>query len=193
MPWYEAIDQPGAGQMQYGRRLIESRPFLTRDPRRFGDRACRPPEFRPRRRPETFVATRDSEGSYAMVYVPAGRPFKVRMDKITGGKVKAWWYNPRNGKATLIGEFTNTGETRIQAAGAGARISTGCWCSTTLRRISRRPGPSGGDSRGQRGVIKSGTCISSPSVSEGSSEQVVTDQPSLTLGLLTRGVGGGPL
>ncbi|MDI9433499.1 MAG: DUF4038 domain-containing protein [Planctomycetota bacterium] len=32
MPWYEAIDQPGAGQMQYGRWLIESRPFLTRVP-----------------------------------------------------------------------------------------------------------------------------------------------------------------
>ncbi len=32
MPWYEAIDQPGAGQMIYGRLLMESRPFLTRIP-----------------------------------------------------------------------------------------------------------------------------------------------------------------
>ena len=32
MPWTEAIDQPGAGQMQYGRALMESRPFLTRIP-----------------------------------------------------------------------------------------------------------------------------------------------------------------
>ena len=32
MPWFEAIDQPGAGQMQHGRRLLESRPFLTRVP-----------------------------------------------------------------------------------------------------------------------------------------------------------------
>ena len=32
LPWHEAIDQPGAGQMQYGRALIESRPFLTRIP-----------------------------------------------------------------------------------------------------------------------------------------------------------------
>ena len=32
LPWYEAIDQPGAGQMQHGRRLIESRPILTRIP-----------------------------------------------------------------------------------------------------------------------------------------------------------------
>jgi hypothetical protein len=32
MPWSEAIKQPGAAQMQYGRKLIESRPFLTRVP-----------------------------------------------------------------------------------------------------------------------------------------------------------------
>ena len=35
-----------------------------------------------------FVATRDAEGSYAMVYAPIGRAFKVRMDVIKGAKVK---------------------------------------------------------------------------------------------------------
>ena len=45
-----------------------------------------------------------------MVYAPVGRPFKVRMDKITGGKVNAWWFNPRDGAATLIGAFANVGE-----------------------------------------------------------------------------------
>src|SRR6185369_11417268 len=32
MPWREALDQAGGAQMQFGRRLIESRPFLTRIP-----------------------------------------------------------------------------------------------------------------------------------------------------------------
>jgi len=32
MPWFEAINQPGAAQMQHGRALMESRPFLTRIP-----------------------------------------------------------------------------------------------------------------------------------------------------------------
>src|SRR5262249_43989951 len=41
---------------------------------------------------------------------PVGRKFKVRMDKITGAKVKAWWFNPRTGTAAAIGEFPNTGE-----------------------------------------------------------------------------------
>jgi hypothetical protein len=32
------------------------------------------------------------------------------MDKVRGRTVKAWWFNPRDGRATLIGEFPNTGE-----------------------------------------------------------------------------------
>jgi hypothetical protein len=45
-----------------------------------------------------------------MVYAPVGRAFKVRMDKITGEKVKGWWFDPRTGKATEIGSFPNAGE-----------------------------------------------------------------------------------
>lgn len=110
MPWYEAIDQPGAGQMQYGRRLIESRPFLSRVPDDSVIVADRVPTSVPGAGRYRFVATRDTDGTYAMVYAPVGRAFKVRMDVIRGAKAKAWWYNPRNGQATAIGEFPNTGE-----------------------------------------------------------------------------------
>jgi uncharacterized protein DUF4038/collagenase-like protein with putative collagen-binding domain len=110
MPWYEAIDQPGAAQMQHGRRLMESRPSLTRVPDDSVIVAADPPSSVPGAGLKRYVATRDSEGSYAMVYVPTGRPFKVKMDKINGTKVKAWWFNPRDGKATVIGEFPNSGE-----------------------------------------------------------------------------------
>ena len=57
-----------------------------------------------------FVATRDAEGTYAMVYAPVGRTFSVRMDKIKGPKVKAWWFNPRDGKAKAIGAFETKAE-----------------------------------------------------------------------------------
>jgi Protein of unknown function (DUF4038)/Putative collagen-binding domain of a collagenase len=110
MPWHEAIDQPGAAQMQHGRRLIESRPFLTRVPDDMVIVPADPPSAVPGAGLKRFVATRDAEGSFAMVYAPTGRAFKVRMSKIGGGKVKAWWFNPRTGEATLIGEFPNTGE-----------------------------------------------------------------------------------
>jgi hypothetical protein len=115
LPWVAALDQPGAGQLQYARWLLESRPLLTRIPDDSIIVPADPPSAVPGVGLKRFVATRDAQnpatvGSYAMVYVPTGRPFKVRMDKLSGGQVKAWWYNPRTGKATLIGVFPNSGE-----------------------------------------------------------------------------------
>ena len=109
MPWRDALDRFGAAQMQHGRRLMESRPFLTRIP---ADDIIVPAEVAtavPGEGRYRFVATRGESGSYAMIYAPIGRKFSVRMDAITGGKVRAWWFNPRNGEATRIGEFPNTG------------------------------------------------------------------------------------
>ncbi|HNY28615.1 MAG TPA: DUF4038 domain-containing protein, partial [Candidatus Sumerlaeota bacterium] len=99
LPWFEAIDQPGAGQMQYARRLLESRPFLTRIPDDLILVVDRVETSVPGAGRYRFVATRDEAGTYAMVYAPLGRTFKVKMDKIAGASVKAWWYNPRNGEA----------------------------------------------------------------------------------------------
>lgn len=110
MPWFEAIDQPGAGQMQFGRRLMESRPFLTRGPDPEVVVADRVATSVPGTGRYHFAATRESSGSYAMVYAPVGRAFKVRMEKISGPQAKAWWYNPRNGQAAAIGTFETRGE-----------------------------------------------------------------------------------
>jgi hypothetical protein len=110
MPWFEAIDQPGAGQMQHGRRLVESRPYLSRVPDDAVVVTDRVPTSVPGAGRYRIVATRDAEGRYAMVYAPVGRPFKVRLEAVTGARVKAWWFNPRDGKATAIGEFASEGE-----------------------------------------------------------------------------------
>jgi hypothetical protein len=115
MTWAEALDQPGAAQMQYGRRLMESRPFLTRIPDDSLLVTHKPdavdiPTAMPGAGLKRFVATRDSSGSYAMIYAPTGRKFKVNLSKLSGEKVRGWWFNPRDGKATLIGEWAKTGE-----------------------------------------------------------------------------------
>lgn len=110
MPWREAIEQPGATQMQHGKNLMLSRPFLSRVPDDSIIVTDRVPTSVPGAGRYRFVATRDASGSYAMVYAPVGRTFKVRMDKITGAKVKAWWFNPRTGTTEAIGEYPNTGE-----------------------------------------------------------------------------------
>ena len=109
MPWYEAIDQSGSAQMVFGRLLMESRPFLTRIPDNSIIVTDKVASSVPGAGSYQFVATRDQEGTYAMVYVPIGRKFSVRMDVIKGKDVAAWWFNPRNGKAELIGKYANIG------------------------------------------------------------------------------------
>jgi len=113
LPWFEALDQPGAAQMQHAKNLLLSRPFLSRIPDDSVVATDRVPSNVPGAGRYRFVATRDASGSYAMIYVPVGRAFRVRMDKIQGPTVKAWWFNPRTGEAVALGEFSNTGERRF--------------------------------------------------------------------------------
>ena len=89
MPWCEPIHQPGAAQMQHGRTLMESCPFLTLipdDPVMAGNHV---PTAMPGAGRYRFMATGDESGSSA--------------------KVKSWWFNPRDRQATAFGEFPNTG------------------------------------------------------------------------------------
>ena len=108
--------------MQHARVLLESRPFLSR----IRDDDLIVPLSIPTAMPGTgryhFAATRDSGGSYIMVYAPIGRAFKVRMDKISGLKVKAWGFNPRHGQATLVAVCENKGEREFTAPDAGEML-----------------------------------------------------------------------
>jgi Protein of unknown function (DUF4038)/Putative collagen-binding domain of a collagenase len=122
LPWLDAINQAGARQMQHGRSLIESRPFLTRVPADDVLVPGRVPTSMPGAGRYRFVATRDASGSYAMIYAPVGRPFTVRMSVITGRKVTAWWFNPRDGRATAIGTFENTGEREFSPPDSGEML-----------------------------------------------------------------------
>jgi len=108
MPWYEAIDQPGAGQMQNARRLIESRPFLTRVPDDSLILPSVPATSIPGAGVYHLAATRGEDFSYALIYVPAGRAFSVRTGKLSGERLRAWWFDPRNGRSELIDEFAKT-------------------------------------------------------------------------------------
>jgi hypothetical protein len=112
--WYEAINQPGAAQMKFVRRLIESRPFLIRIPD-MGVLASAAGSGTSR-----VQATRGSDGSYAFVYSASGQAFSVNMGKLSGGTVRASWYDPRNGASTVIGTFPNTGTQTFTPPSSGA-------------------------------------------------------------------------
>ncbi len=52
-------------------------------------------------------ATRDGDGSYAMVYLPeAGQRVTLDTSALSGERLRAWWYDPRTGQATALeGDF----------------------------------------------------------------------------------------
>ncbi len=109
MTWTEAINEPGALQMQHGRHLMESRPWQNFVPDQSVIVTDTVPTSVPGAGRYFFAATRTGDGTCAMVYVPAGRKFSVQMGKVSGGQVKAWWFDPRDGSAKTAGSFPNTG------------------------------------------------------------------------------------
>ena len=66
-------------------------------------------------------AARAEDGSFLVAYTPRGRPLSVKMDTITGNRVKVHWYDPRNGKWHEIGEYPNTGVREFAPPSKGDR------------------------------------------------------------------------
>lgn len=108
--WTEALDLPGAGQMQHLRRLVESRPFLSRVPdqsllvdARAGAehrRACR------------------GDG-YACVYLPQGGTVELALGAFAAERVRAWWYDPRTGDAHDAGSKPRADRIELTAPWTG--------------------------------------------------------------------------
>jgi hypothetical protein len=99
--WFDALNDSGAQQMNYLKKLILSKPYFERVPDQSliaGEQGAKY---------NYLAATRGND--YAFIYDYTGRKFKVNMGKIKGEKVKASWYNPRDGNTESIGEFANKG------------------------------------------------------------------------------------
>jgi hypothetical protein len=96
LPWYVAIDLPGASQMKHLRNLVEARPMLDRVP----DQSLLDDAGNVNDR---IQATRGKD--YIFVYSTQGRKFKLHAEKISGSEVVATWYNPKNGETKDAGRF----------------------------------------------------------------------------------------
>jgi hypothetical protein len=99
--------------MMHVRNLIESRPMLERVP----DQSFIVSENLPK--PDYSVATRGN--SYAFIYSSFGKPLTVALGKISGDRVVAWWFDPRTGQATRIGEYPNAGVRTFTPPGTPGR------------------------------------------------------------------------
>lgn len=99
MEWYAALDAPGAFQMNYLKNLILSRPFWGRMPNQ--------PLIAENPYDPVGYLTATSGDGFALVYIPTGKPVIINTGLIPASKLKFWWYNPGNGKATFLAEKDN--------------------------------------------------------------------------------------
>ena len=99
--WYDDLDLPAAFHLHHLRLLMESRPFLTRVPDQsiLVDAGTGP---------EHLQATRGQD--YLFVYTPFSKKLVVNGGKISGKRVRAWWFDPRTGVAKNLGTRTNEGQ-----------------------------------------------------------------------------------
>jgi len=94
--WQTALDHPGAFQMGHLRRLFESRPWQLLEPDQeliVGDAGSGAYHVR---------AARASDGSFAFVYTPMGKPVTIDLAHLTEHALTAHWFDPRLGKASSI-------------------------------------------------------------------------------------------
>lgn len=111
--WYDSLNLDGAWDMMHLRYLMESRPFLSRVP------------------DQSLIASREGSGAdhvratrgdgYLFIYLPTGKKVTVQMGKISGNELKGWWFDPRTGEATSVGNFPNRGTQEFDPPGEAGR------------------------------------------------------------------------
>jgi hypothetical protein len=113
VPWYDALDRPGAFDMTFVRRLFESIPFtrLVPDQSMILDG--------PMTGGAKIRAAKSSDGSFAIVYSPRGESFTVDKHVIRGRRLKEIWYDPRYGVAYLVHESDTWGFQRYAPPTSG--------------------------------------------------------------------------
>lgn len=103
--WRTAMFSPAGRQMGFLRQLMESRPFFARIPDQaliMGDAG---------KGGRHLQATRDREGTYAFVYFPEpDQRATIDLTKLNARQIRAWWYDPRTGMGTLIGDIPGGGQ-----------------------------------------------------------------------------------
>ncbi|WBL23392.1 glycoside hydrolase family 140 protein [Zunongwangia sp. HRR-M8] len=99
MLWKEALDEPGAKQMKYIKKLMLNYPFFSRKPDSIlvannGKRY-------------DYLPATSGEG-FSMVYTYNGRKIEIDSANLGFKNFNAFWFNPKNGKKTAIEKPSNS-------------------------------------------------------------------------------------
>jgi len=98
LPWRDCMQLPGAWDMGHLRDLLLSRPFPSLEP-------CQELLVGPAHHgAERIQAARSADGSWAVVYSAGGKGITIDPATLAGDRFRAWWFCPRSGAPTCIGE-----------------------------------------------------------------------------------------
>jgi hypothetical protein len=97
--WRTRLELPGGASLAAARRLFDSRPWQT----------LAPDQSLLRGRAGEARAGRAADGSFALVYLPAPHPVSVDTRRISGQRVRAWWFDPRTGQTRPAALAATTG------------------------------------------------------------------------------------
>jgi len=95
--WDVAINAPGASQMKYLKQLMLSRSYFDRTPAQ--DLIA----GRQGERHDYLAATKGRD--YAFIYTCNGNTMNIDLGEMHLTRIKASWYNPRNGQYIKIGNY----------------------------------------------------------------------------------------
>lgn len=91
--WRTAALSEGAIQMKHLKNLLLSRPYFSRISDQSIIQSDKGSNYK-----DLLYATMDSEGSYAMIYLPQNKPASIDLSKISGDQKLISWFDPRSGK-----------------------------------------------------------------------------------------------
>lgn len=107
--WYQGMNDPGAGQMIYLKDLMLSRPYFERIP----DQSLIAEQGE---KYDHLEATRGR--NYAFIYSYTGGIMKINMDKLSGKKIQASWFCPKDGSIKQLGVFPGKGIVEFDPPGS---------------------------------------------------------------------------
>ncbi len=101
--WHYAMNLPGAYSVGLARKLFELRPWyrLVPDQSVIAEGQGEGEDH--------IQAAIAADGSFLLAYLPFGQPVAIHMERITGTEVRAFWYNPRDGRFIDIARYPNHG------------------------------------------------------------------------------------
>ncbi|MBB1286439.1 glycoside hydrolase family 140 protein [Flavisolibacter sp. BT320] len=101
--WKTALSHAGSYQVGLARKVLEKRAWQNL----FPDQSLIVSENK--EDAGYTVAAVSKNGDFMMAYLPYGRKITLNTAKLSGSQLKAWWFNPRDGRSIALKPIANTG------------------------------------------------------------------------------------